>query len=279
MYHQRPEDAVSLKTQQAAIIADFKAPLTLGLAPSFPDFFQSVRNLVGDLSFTDFSITYLAEESESCAPFTTMPESLIENYTKSSLQKYDCSLRYAQGNGDKPVFKNEIDAWLDEVTNPSEYLVSNKELKKLSRHYGYHDHFLIPIKSCFKQTKGLFTVSCKSIDKIRFKQLVKKHEKELMAIAVATDYIGAHKFSKNLFGHKQESTIQIPYRCFKVLDVLANNDVNLKQAAQILCISEASIKKYTADLRDILNCKTTTGAITKALREGLIKLRDPDKGS
>lgn len=274
MHEHQADQADNAKSKQELLIEEYNIPLTLASADSFRGFFRKVRNLVGDLGFSDFSITYFNSQSAGCEPFSTMSLSLMRDYQEGGFFQYDCSLEYTSNNKVVPIFKSSIDKWIAKCPVQSDYVISNAELLKLSRSYGYADHYLMPLKSLSKNTNFLFTVSNKNANIIQFREAVMKYEKELMTIAVAADYIGSNRFSEDLFGRQEESTIRIPNRPLQALSLMANHDLNIKDVAQMMHISERTAKKYISTAKNALGCKKLNRAIAKAICEGLIKIRD-----
>lgn len=257
-------------SQQQIIIQEHKIPLQLATPDDFQGFFKQVRNMVGDLGFSDFSMTYFNHGDMDCEPFSTMPPELMRDYQKGGFFQHDCAIQYASKEGVRPIFKSVIDQWVASSPVESDFVLSNLEELRLSRAYGYEDHYLLPLKSCAENSSLLFTVSRKKTDISAFRSMIERCKDDLVTIAVSADYIGGSKYAELLLGRKQQPTIRIPSRPLKVIDLLVNHDLSIKQAAEVMHISEGTAKRYVAQVKDLLGCKRLNRAIAKALSERLI---------
>jgi DNA-binding CsgD family transcriptional regulator len=91
----------------------------------------------------------------------------------------------------------------------------------------------------------------------------------------AIDFVASRKFASILLSTSAEDTanIVINPRPLKVLDTLANNDFNIAQVAEYLCISTVTANKHLEAARRAFGAKTNYYAIKQAVLNGLIDYR------
>ena len=147
-----------------------------------------------------------------------------------------------------------------------------RAINKLNRSHGYYDFY-----NSFANAKNgngnvMLSVTNRGCNSVRLREIVKGSESTLQVLCEAIDFVASRKFSEALLGTNFESTtnIAINPRPLKVLDALANNDFNISQVAEHLCISTVTANKHLETARRAFGAKTNYYAIKQAILNGLI---------
>lgn len=133
---------------------------------------------------------------------------------------------------------------------------------------GAATHYLavsgFPSQSCQFTTYSRQT----PIDKPSFGDSTKVNPVDVLANAI--EIIGQQKFPRLLRAAESETTPKIGQRPLKLLNVLAHQDVTLRDAGDILGLSSDTVNKHMAQAKAALGTKTVYGTIWTAAQQGLI---------
>ncbi len=229
-----------------------------------------LADLVNDLGFTDYSFVGLDVPEQDSSPLITIPQNLLTEYFSSGFHEHDMIFPYLQSNT-KPVYQSIIHSHFTKV--PKEIACINPiramlEINNLNCSFGYHDFFNTVFEPYPGSGKTLFTVSIRGLSPDHFHQKVSGKEELLSALGDAVTNLAIQKFPGLFF--KSENAISISPRRLEILNVLANYDVNIDQAADLLSISRNTASKHLHAARKSLGVRNTNHAIKKAIEFDLI---------
>ncbi len=251
------------------LVFDINTYRELNAAKDIRDFKQRILNIVNRLGFSDYTYTRLEYANDIEAHLISIPDEIAENYHAERYWEDDVILEHCRSST-APLRLSVVEDYLACSPVPSAAFGRNCELYRMVASFGYSDFYHIPYKAHNGSGNIMFSVTSKDESSSEIYRKVEKHKTELHLLADAIDFIGTCKFP-DYFLHATESRdIQIAPKALRVLTLLANEDLTLKQAADRLSISVDIAQRHVAAARKAFGVSTTNRAVYYALSKGLI---------
>lgn len=233
------------------------------------DLKQRIQSITENLGFSHYVFSRLSCSENNLREINNLPQEIPNIYYESGLFEHDVTPNYAIQNS-TPIFQSDIHSDVSRL--PANIDISNTmlEIKKLNESFGFYDYFNLPIDAVGGNGKVMLSVTQRGLSPYEFKTMTEQHKASLHLLARAIDWTVSHKYASELIRSEAPSTFRITPKPLRVLEALANNDLNVIQIAEKLFISPVTANKHLENVRRSLGVKTNHGAIKKAIMLNLI---------
>lgn len=232
-------------------------------------FKHKTQNLLHQLGFTDFFFQNLPTPTKTNNPLTTLPSQLQTFYKKEKLHHHDLALQHVNSTH-SPIFMSTIEDFILNATIKPDTFHRYTHLINTCKHFGYHDFYYTPLKSQDGDYHTLLAVTTKALNTTDFKRLVQDQEGAFQLLAEALYVLAAREFPDIFRDTQSRSTPLSHRRPIQLLELMAKEDLALKQVADRLCIAIDTVNKHMAAAKRLLGVRTQTGAVYRAIKTGLI---------
>lgn len=243
----------------------------LSEAKDVNEFEQKIGLSVRALGFDEFSYCWSANNEPDAGRLINISPNLLSDYFSEQFYEQDLILPYANATTN-PVFQSTLHDYAANAPFETTMTRMMRAINNLNRSHGYYDFY-----NSFSNAKNgngnvMLSVTNRGCSSVRLRELVKGSESTLQVLCEAIDFVASRKFSEVLLGPNIKSTtnININPRPLRVLDALANNDFNISQVAEHLCISTVTANKHLETARRAFGAKSNYYAIKQAVLNGLI---------
>ena len=228
-------------------------------------FAQEIGKLLGLMGFTDFSIL---NWSSAGRYHRCPPKPLIK---KCSKQRLNQAIYYLVDTVAAQPDKQVLQACYEEtesLIDPAESAVRRSSYR-LSTGSGNYAYFFRK----GSQTPSYQQVLC-IVDNSKvlgqFTKNIEQHQMALDAINKVVEEIGVDRFPGLFSITESEDKINIGSKPLRLLNIVAQDDVTLSQAAEMLNISVDTANKQIAKIKSELGVSTLPSAVFHAANKGLI---------
>jgi hypothetical protein len=232
-------------------------------------FLKRIHTLVHRAGFSDFCHMLIERADDVREQVGTYPEVNREMYIAEEHYKYDLMLQHSLLS-DRPIYQSEINLFVDNAPVENRLFERNKAIYKLMQSVGMHDYYNIPFQSYSGHGKAIFSVTSEGEGAVDYRRKVERCKTGLHILAKAIDHVGSQKFSTHFPTLKAPQERVINAKPLQLLSTLANHNVTLNEAANMLHISISTANQQIAAAKKALGANTTAGAIVQALKLGLI---------
>ncbi len=240
----------------------------LSLSTDVGDLKRRIALLIGKLGFSYFSFTLMGASHVQDSTIHSLPSEFLDSYYQNNYQEYDwlwTSLKLS----DKGIFGSTLHDQIFAAPYPTEEVEKNREIIKLIKSFDYEDFYAIPAKS-ETERKGAFIIWGLNMSQPEFQDRIKLCEGRLELLCNAIDHICSEQF-ESYYNDNGIIFPTITARPTELLTYMAFHDCTLYQAAERMHISVKTANVHIASAKKALNVKTTTNAISLAIKHGLIK--------
>jgi DNA-binding CsgD family transcriptional regulator len=246
----------------------------LSEAKDVNEFEQKIDASIKALGFDEFSYYRTAGVGQDPQKLINISSSMVSDYYTERLYEQDLILTYANKNTN-PIFQTILYDYASLSPVDTEMSRAMKALCKLNNSYGYYDFYNSFAPARNGNGNVMLSVTNRGCNPIILRNLVAECKSTLQVLCEAIDFVASRKFASILLSTSAEDTanIVINPRPLKVLDTLANNDFNIAQVAEYLCISTVTANKHLEAARRAFGAKTNYYAIKQAVLNGLIDYR------
>jgi DNA-binding CsgD family transcriptional regulator len=234
-------------------------------------FLRRIHTLVHRAGFSDFSYMYLEVIEDSLDSIGTYPEQNKLLYNSEEFYKYDLLLQHALLS-EKPILQTQVNLFVDSSPVENELLDRNKAIYRLMQSVGMNEYYNIPFRAHAGNGKALFSVTTQGAAPLEVQRRVDRHRPALDILARAVDQIGSQRFDTHFHRPKTRRQAIINAKPLALLDMLANHNITLNEAAERLHISISTANQQIAAAKRALGANTTAAAIIQALKLGLIRI-------
>ena len=245
--------------------------IALSSAVDINDLMRRIASTIEKLGFTDYSFIYPVSAGIQAEWFTSLPEELVHCYCVERLYQQDLLLEYAATNTET-IFLSELHGGVAQVNLEIGLTRSMRHIYEIYKSFGFYESYNIPLPSASGVGQVMFSVAMRGSAPSVLQQRVFRSKDLLQVLAKAIDSVVYQNFS-NLFlrdSDRPANSVTINDKPLRVLDALANNDANIGQVADKLCISVVTANKHLETARKAFGAKTNYAAIKKAVLSGLI---------
>ena len=233
-----------------------------------------VEKILNELGFSDFTYSRLGAEvvgdgsGQLLYSEGAMPE-IVNEYQLQQLYTHDYVLKHLNFKS-TPIYLSSVEEQISGLSFDNEEFRRNYEVYRLCNYFNLKDVYDIPLNSVDGEGRVVLAVSIKGVSKAVFSQHVEQKKKELYLLAKAVDYIGVRKFPDYFIGATEEPAVVVSPRPLQLLQVMAKENLLLKDAASRLCIGLDTANKHMAAVKRALGASTPASAVYRAIKEGLI---------
>lgn len=238
------------------------------------DLKQRVGEEIDRLGFSEYSFVHLeGSGSIESQVLVTFSKQCINAYYSAGLYEHDMIIPYAESK-QSPIYRSCLDEYIDQAPFDSDMTRTMQEIYELNKSFGYYDFYNIPDDAKCGSGKVMLSLTARGCTPYEFRLKVKGCESTLKLLCEAIGFVTTRKFPDIFLPEiKQEVSIAINPRPLRVLDTLANNDLNISQVADKLCISVVTANKHLETARKAFSARTNYSAIKQAITNGLIEYR------
>ena len=234
---------------------------------------RAFNRRIGDLlerwGLSHYSFSRLATKGDMEPTVKTVPDELTDEYQKNRYYEEDFVLRHCMSNTD-PIFQYQSYSHIKKSPHRTEQIQLNIDIYEMISALGFYDFYNTPIQAHNGNGNVMLAVTSKGEAPEKFFFKVEKLKPRLVALSEAIDYIGTRKFPEIFLSSEEKRETVITPRQLKILTVLAKDDLTLAEAAEQLSISIHTANQHVAAARQAFDARTTSGAIYRAIKEGLI---------
>lgn len=240
-------------------------------ANTLSDLSRRISAIVKDLGFTDF--TFLRtdrvwNQGTGRGVLSSLPEDFIKEYIQHRVYEFDLVIPYGRANT-RPIFATKIYDFIDRAPFETRLIRGNRRLLQMYKNIGCYEQYVIPVPAHDGGANVQLLLTCLGTKKREFHSVVTSVMPECRQLCKAIDAISSQQFEASLAGKENES-IAIDEQSLQVLRRLVVADMTIAELAEEMCVSAISVHQHIAAARKALGVKTNVGAITKAIKAGLI---------
>ena len=248
----------------------------LSLAKDFNDFKQRIMFALNQMGFTDFSFVHInaAGDADSLV-LTTIPKAISQSYFDRGLYEQAPTTPYSdKGNG--TIFQTALGNHLNQTAFDHAIAGTSSEAYKINKSEGFYGFYNLPSTSFDGTGKVMFQLIQRDADSTAFREQIAEFMRPLELLSEAIDMIVIQRFAVIVGLKKPPSEVvyKINPAPLRVLQHLANSDLNLQCLADKLSISVVTANKHMETVRKNLAVRTNYAAIKKALINGLITFEE-----
>ena len=240
------------------------------------DFKQRILKAVNQMGFSDFSFIHMDASGDiDSLVLSTIPRAISRSYFEQGLYQHDLIIPYANSRT-RPIFRSELEHYVNQAPFDNDMTETSHEIYKINKSHGFYDFFNMPSNSFDGSGKVMFLVTQRDGNPFDFRQRVMQCLRSLELLSEAIDILVGQRFS-DVIGLKKplpKTIYKINPAPLRVLQTLANNDLNIQCIAHKLCISVVTANKHLETARKSLGVRTNYAAIKRGLESGLIHFED-----
>lgn len=243
----------------------------LSKASDLGEFKQRIGAAVKALGFDEFSFFWTGNTESDPVQLVNISHNLLKDYFSEQFYQEDMIIPYANTTT-RPIYQSVLYDYAACAPFETPTTKMMRAIQNLNRSHGYYDFYNTFANAKNGRGNVMLSVTNRGCNSVKLKELVRGTESTLQVLCEAIDYVATRKFADDLIDtHIEFSTsISINPRPLKVLDALANNDFNIAQVADYLCISTVTANKHLEAARRAFGAKTNYYAIKQAVLNGLI---------
>ena len=248
----------------------------LSLARDFSDFKRRIMLALTKMGFSDFSFVHLnAAGDADTLVLTTIPKAISQSHFDQGLYHEDLPIPYSN----KVIshsFSTELDSYVSQRASCGPETYPGNETARINNSQGFYGFYNLPSDSFDGTGKVMFQLIQRDGDSSAFREHISQFMRPLESLSEAIDMIVIQRFAVTVGLKKAPSEVvyKINPAPLRVLQHLANNDLNLQCLAEKLCISVVTANKHMDTVRKNLGVRTNYAAIKRGLILGLIKLEE-----
>lgn len=248
----------------------------LSLARDFNDFRRQIILALKPMGLTDFSFVHLnADGDADSLVLTTIPKGISQSYFDQGLYDEAPTIPFSDKNNSTP-FQTEPDSHVKLTAFERAIAGPNREIHKINKSQGFYGFYNLPANSFDGTGKVMFQLIQRDGDSTAFRDKIEQFMRPLELLSEAIDMLVIQRFAVTVGLKKppSEVTYKLNPAPLRVLQHLANNDLNIRCLAEKLCISVVTANKHMETVRKNLGVRTNYAAIKKGLIIGLIKFEE-----
>lgn len=257
------EDLISLDDS----VREIELYRYLNAAPDIENLVFRAQHLLKKIDITDFAHLNCNSIADGLDPFGSHDQHVTEQYVKEGFHQDDLATRHLLTN-ETPIFRSTICKYVESAPFDNEIFRRHKLSTKFMHSHGLIDVYNFILKT--NDGRVLFSVYSNMCEPEKFQKIVNANIKQIHALGDMIDKVGNKKFRKKFHNPKCRPYIPIPPRPLQLLETLAQKDLTLNEAAEVLNISISTANQHIAAAKKSLNAHTTHGLVLAAQREGLI---------
>ncbi|MEO1245936.1 MAG: autoinducer binding domain-containing protein [Pseudomonadota bacterium] len=256
-----------------SLTAEYGYYIELSSASDVGEFKRKIDNAVKRLGFSDFAFVRLSGAEDSGKLVTVAPE-LMDAYYKAGLYEHDMAIQHA-AQQTQHFFRSVINEHVFQMPFSCDHTRCMIEADELNRSFGYYDFYNIPSKAKNGEGNVVLSVTRRGMPPAALKRKIKDCYSDLQLLCDAIDFVSTRSFPGELLGEERDQSrkIKINPRPLVVLDMLANNDLNITEVAGELGINVVTANRHLQAARRAFGVKTNHAAIKLGILNKLIEYK------
>lgn len=240
----------------------------LSASDTIEDFRRKVLSLVRKMGFSDFLFKVITREN-----IGTLTSFSPEIYQKSMIgyAAYKSVLLQHLEQDNTPIFLSQITDFARHTPIKTRVFQLSHQFLAALQAQQFNDAYCLSRKAPSKGKKMLFLLADKHTSKESFREKILHRQPLLHLLGEAIAVTGHDQFPEYFLGLR-ENMVFITPKPLHLLNMLAKQNITLKDAAKELNISLDTANKHIAAAKDALGAKTLTSTIYKAIKEGIIEV-------
>lgn len=235
------------------------------------DFIRRVDTIISRLGFSHYSLVWLDNSDDlDSSLLITVPRDLRETYYANGLYENDMIVPYAR-SVECSICHSKVHDYFSRAPIDTDVTKTMRDIALLNKDFGFYDYYNVTKKSNRNVGNVMLSVAIKGHSPFEFKLVSEDRCSSLKLLCEAIDYVAVKKFPDTfLINVAKKRVVSINPKPLRVLETLANNDMNVSQVAEKLCISVVTANKHLETARKAFGARTTYAAIRRAVTNGLI---------
>ncbi len=246
----------------------------LASADDVGDFKRRIENIVKRLGFGDYAFVRLAAVEHS-RELISITRDLIKSYDDAGLWEYDLALQHSIDHT-QPIFRSTINEHVfQSPVEFGEYTRCMRDTYELDKSFGYYDFYNVPIEARNGNGHVVLAVTRRGSSPTELKRRVQQCVSDLQLLCEAIDFVSTRKFPGDLLGREEQESriIKINPRPLEVLNMLANNDLNITEVAAKMGINKVTANRHLHAARKAFGVRTNYAAIKQGILSKLIEYK------
>ncbi len=261
-----------IKESTVAAVQEFQFYSKLHSCRDLDEFKEIVRTILLQFGFSDFF--FAAFKDGISRHITTFPKEIGDRCPTGCQPEQDLLWQHVT-TSTKPIFLSSIDNYVASAPFQSDTLLRNRDLYKLMANQGFADCYIIPRHSPVGPDNVIFALTAKDLSSDSFHAKIDQFKPILYLLIEAVAYLGITKFTRYFLGERLDHNIPITQKPLRLLNILAKDNITLKEAAKKLFISLDTANKHIAAAKKALGANTQAAAVYRAMINGLIDIDNP----
>jgi hypothetical protein len=204
------------------------------------------------------------------------PEVSRDLYVTERLSRYDIMLNHVM-RSEQGILQGDIVRQCSLLSFQHEIFHFNTQIYAMVQSLGMLDYYNFGFNpACSIENRGfgraVLSIGAVGMSEIEFHARIRKYEYRLQLFGRIFDHIGYYRKFGFTFQNPVFETLRGTPR--RVLDALANKNINVTQVANELNLSPRTVAQALDDARTELDVPTNIRAVVEALKHGLISLRE-----
>lgn len=198
--------------------------------------------------------------------------SYFDAYKENHYQQHDPVIDYLSNNTDI-IFSSEIYDYFKNAPFDVDLTRCCRGILNLNRRYGFHNHMMVCVPSCDKANNVMLIATQKGLESELFLSQFRNHYENLNELCKDIDECTIKKFKYLLSSKGPEHDIGVTRKQRSVMQAMIDNDQCARWVAQnVLSLSHITAQQHLSNAKKALHCKTTLGAILRAVKYGVVNL-------
>ena len=267
----KPHVAVNNTVHYSSIIddtADISFYTDLASAKTIESLKEKILLMVEKLGFSDFFFSVPGKSMEGV--ITTLPNDIYDDRLTGEGIRNDVLVQHAQ-KSTSPVFLSTIINFARSAPICVDAFELCEKRFDVMESHEFYDCYAVPRPSYMGGKNAIFLVADKGASREEFRLKVNRCKAILHLLGEAIANIGVSSFPVFFSGDRLRG-VSITPKPLRLLNVLAKDNITLKQAAVKLCISLDTANKHIAAAKTALGANTQAAAIYRAVKAGLVEI-------
>lgn len=255
-----------------AAVQEFQFYSKLHSCNNLEEFRELIKAILHQFGFSDFF--FAAFKDGVSRHISTFSDDICQRCPTGQYSEQDLLWQHVT-TSTKPIYLSSIDNYVASAPFQSDTLLRNRELYKLMGDCGFSDCYIVPRKSPVSEDNVMFATTAKGLNSESFHAKIEQFKPILYLLVEAIAYLGITKFTRYFLGERTDHSIPITQKPLRLLNILAKDNITLKEAAKKLYISLDTANKHIAAAKKALGANTQAAAVYRAMVNGLIEIEQP----
>lgn len=232
--------------------------------------------LVKSFGFCNYAYILCRNSEDVLKNVWAYPEVSRDLYVTERLSRYDIMLNHVM-RSEQGILQGDIVRQCSLLSFQHDIFHFNTQIYEMVRSLGMLDYYNFGFNpACSIENRGfgraVLSIGAVGMSEPEFHTRIKKYEYRLQLFGRIFDYVGYYRNYGFTFQNPIFDALRGTPR--RVLDVLANKNINVTQVAKELKLSQRTVAQALDDARTELDVPTNIRAVVEAVKRGIISLRE-----